>query len=406
MQAGVEESVQILQGIQTAQEVSRGLEAGLGGLIGAGMGTDVVEALQPIGQSPIQILEALGGLSGLADLRFKILLNGAKKAFDFALAPSVVGLGVEEADLEVGADQAGVIVGEGTTLVGVEFARATAAFQRLFEGEVKGAGIGLEVVEGGDDEPGMIVDNGAEVGAGGLTLAGHRGTGGEVGHPEVVDGGGFEGLGGPGDGLTELITTGALVEVVGLQTTVNRAEGGQGGIVFEPLAVEDFDGDAGAGPDAGQEALALFGGKHAGLAAITAGLGMEGREAAAAEGIPPVLQRAHGHDELQAVGALDRSARDRFQGRAQRQTLVNEVLDFGNEGETRQGQGLGGVHRSIIGHRAHPARSPKRGEKMVVWDRYDSGRWCAASLIIPDAGSDNRPAGWSCGIGLERASYR
>jgi hypothetical protein len=67
-----------------------------------------------------------------------------------------------------------------------------------------------------------------------------------------------------------------------------------------------------------------------------------------------VLAAAQGDNELQAVGALDGDAGDHLQGRAKGQALVDEVLDFGNQGETLQGQGLGVVGGGVVVHRLEP----------------------------------------------------
>ena len=363
----------------------RALEPGLGRLIGAGVGADVVHGLQPVGESAVEIVQTLGGVAGLAQERFEILLDRAKEAFDFSFAPRVVRLGVQQANLQIGADQAGVVVGEGTALVGIEFARQTAALQRFLEREMKRAGVGFPMVEGGDDQPGVIIDEGTEVSglSGGVTFAQQVGSGRKVGHPKFINGRSFESFGGTADGLAELITPGALIEIMGLETAVDGTEGGQRGIVFAPLAVEDFDGDAGVSAHGGQQALALFGSEDAGKTAIRAGLGMQGREATAAEGIPPIFEGADGDHELQAIRALDGGTCDRCQGRAQGQTLVDEVLNFGNEGETLQGQGLGGVHRSAFCHRPHDERSKTSRKNKAVWDRDSHAGWGACPGINP-----------------------
>ena len=56
-----------------------------------------------------------------------------------------------------------MVVGEGTALVGIEFAWQTAALQRFLEREMKRAGVGFPMVEGGDDQPGVIINEGTEV---------------------------------------------------------------------------------------------------------------------------------------------------------------------------------------------------------------------------------------------------
>lgn len=149
----------------------------------------------------------------------------------------------------------------------------------------------------------------------------------------------------------ELSVPGASVQVVGSEATVDRADGRQCGILRAPQAVEDFHSDARLGADSREDPLLLLGSEGAGKTAIGAGLGMERREAAVTEGIPPVLEGAQGDNELQAIGALDGDAGDHLQGRAKRQALVDEVLDFGNQGETLQGQGLSVVGRAFFVHR-------------------------------------------------------
>ena len=74
------------------------------------------------------------------------------------------GLGVEEPNTQAGADDAGVVVGEGAALIGVELDRQTAAADGFLEGVMKALGVGMEVVGGEGDEPGVIVDDQAQVG--------------------------------------------------------------------------------------------------------------------------------------------------------------------------------------------------------------------------------------------------
>ena len=67
-------------------------------------------------------------------------------AFDFAFAPGVVGLVMEEADAEVGADDVGVFAEEGGAVVDVEFVREASAEDGFFEGVMEGFGAFPEVV--------------------------------------------------------------------------------------------------------------------------------------------------------------------------------------------------------------------------------------------------------------------
>jgi hypothetical protein len=92
--------------------------------------------------------------------------------------------------------------------------------------------------------------------------------------------------------------------------------------------VEDLDGNGRLGAHGCEDALLLLGGEGTGQAAVTAGLGMEGLEAAVTKGVPPVLQGADSDDELQAIAALDRNTGDGLQCSPQWDALVEEILDL------------------------------------------------------------------------------
>jgi hypothetical protein len=112
----------------------------------------VVDALKPVGQPAVEFVEGGRTVSRATLERLEVLLNGAEEPLDLALAPGVVGLGVEKADIEVGTDQAGVVVDEGAALIGVELAGQAAAAESLLEGGMKTPGGGIGMVECSDDE--------------------------------------------------------------------------------------------------------------------------------------------------------------------------------------------------------------------------------------------------------------
>ena len=103
----------------------------------------VIDTLQPVGQPRIEFLQAGRPLAGQAQGGLEVLLHGVEEALDLALAPGVVGLGVEQADAQVGADDPGVVVDEGAALIGVELARHAAAADGFLEAGVKAARVGL-----------------------------------------------------------------------------------------------------------------------------------------------------------------------------------------------------------------------------------------------------------------------
>ena len=84
-------------------------------------------------------------------------------AFDFAFAPGVVGLVMEEADAEVGTDDVGVFANEGGTVVDVEFVREASTKDGFFEGMMEGFGVLPRVVGGVGKEARVLVDDDGEV---------------------------------------------------------------------------------------------------------------------------------------------------------------------------------------------------------------------------------------------------
>jgi len=70
----------------------------------------------------------------------------------------MVGFCVEQAHPQLGADQVAVGVDEGFALVGVELARQATAQNGFLESVMKSLGIGLGVISGKRDEPGVVID--------------------------------------------------------------------------------------------------------------------------------------------------------------------------------------------------------------------------------------------------------
>jgi hypothetical protein len=72
--------------------------------------------------------------------------DGVDATLDLAFAPGRVRPGMQEPDAQVGADDAGVIVDEGTAEVGVKLVRNAASLDGLLERVVEAAGIGSWVI--------------------------------------------------------------------------------------------------------------------------------------------------------------------------------------------------------------------------------------------------------------------
>ena len=232
------------------------------------MSARVVDLLEPAGQLAVELCERARRLAWQAQAGFKILLEGAEHPFDFAPAPGVAGFGVDQANAQVGADDLEVIVDEGTSVVGVEFAGKVATAESFLQAAQEGLGVSGQSVGGEGDEARMIIEDHAQMSGQRLGVQGQERSRGEVGDPEVVGAGGFKGLGRAGDVLAQEITSALGIQVVLLQPAINGREGRESGIGLLPLAVEEFDGHSGKGADPFQDPLLLVGGQTAGFAAI------------------------------------------------------------------------------------------------------------------------------------------
>ena len=101
----------------------------------------MIDGFDPARERGVEFGEAVDVLLFEAQGGFEALLDGADEALDLALAPGMVGLGVEQADAEVGADDAGVVADEGFALIGIEFVRQAAAQDSLLETVEEGDGV-------------------------------------------------------------------------------------------------------------------------------------------------------------------------------------------------------------------------------------------------------------------------
>lgn len=102
----------------------------------------------------------------------------------------LVRLGVEELDVETGADLAGVCADKSSAVVDVELLWKTAFAEGLFDCVVEGMGVFAQVVLGVGKEAGVVVNEDAEVcfsTASGIVRIKEAGAGAEVAHPELVD---------------------------------------------------------------------------------------------------------------------------------------------------------------------------------------------------------------------------
>jgi hypothetical protein len=203
----------------------------------------------------------------------------------------MVRLGVQEPNAEVGAHDPGVIVGEGRALVGVELGGHAAAAHRFLEGVVKGLGIGVRVIGGIGNKPRVIIDEDAQKGRHRLALGRVQvRPGRKVRHPQVVNKGRFETLGGAAQGLAQLPAPGLGVQLMLAQEAVDGIDGGQLRILLPPAAVEDFDRNGQVSLGLFEDPFLLLRIESARLAFIGARLGLEGGKAALLVVVPLARQ--------------------------------------------------------------------------------------------------------------------
>src|SRR5258708_1830054 len=122
----------------------------------------------------------------------------------------MVGLGVQQAYAQTGANDAGVIIDKGAALVGVELGRKPPTADRFFESLVKGLSVGLQKIAGVRNQARVIIDDDTQLGGEGFSLARRveKRAGGKVHHPEIVDEGRLETLGRPAQRLLEKLAAG------------------------------------------------------------------------------------------------------------------------------------------------------------------------------------------------------
>lgn len=293
----------------------------------------VIGGLDP---GPIPAIEFIDGVDGLEKERWQELGLGAEEIpLDLSLGPGVVGLGVEEADAEVGADNAKVLAAKGGTIVGVQFFRQPAgehglaeAIQQVFESF---AWIELGV----DAEAGAIVQEGEEEGALGFAVrelddrAVHA-----IAHPQQVGQGHGEGLGGAvgqaGAGLETAPIQASLAE------TAMEGAKAEGARVEKSLAYQLLDegpeGEGGMLTTDPKQSLEGLGVDGAMGAAIAAGLVVQGGKLAVAVAVEPGLD---GGGRIEP--SIPRVLGGQLKGLRKRQSVLARLLDRLNGREAGEG---------------------------------------------------------------------
>lgn len=262
------------------------------------------------------------------------MLQGLDHALHLPLAPTVIRFAMEQAQPELGADQPSVAVDEGLALIGVKFAGQAAAEDRFLERVMKGLGVGVEIVGGERNQAGMIVNEDAELSGHALALDRESGAGREIDHPEVVDGGGFESLGGAGleaTGADAFAVVSALAE-----QTIENAQGREQTSGLGPVVIKDFEGDGGILCDLLKHPRGGGIIEDSVFTVIGTEGGLESGEAALFIGVPPVLQ---GADGVKVAGVIGPGA-DGGKAKRFREAVTSAELIFDEVDDLETGQSM------------------------------------------------------------------
>ena len=162
---------------------------------GGAMRAQMVVTCDPAREGGVERIEATHVIAFQTQGGLKITLDGANEPLDFALAPSVIGFGVQEPDAEIGAHQPGVGVDEGLALVGVEFMRKAASQHRLFKAVQEGGRVAGKIIGRIGNEPTMVIHDHAQLRAHRRAFRqtqGHPGC--KIHHPQIIGCGRFKRL--------------------------------------------------------------------------------------------------------------------------------------------------------------------------------------------------------------------
>src|SRR5438093_2052122 len=186
--------------------------------------TLVIFAFDPTPPPLVEFLQRVNRIQKQTGL--KVILQGAEESFDLAAAPSRIGFGVKQADVQVGADDLQMGAQEDFSSIGVELVRDTAAGEGLAQAIQKPTELLALVILGMRHQTRAVVDQRKQAAV--EDRAGReldRGAKHHVGHPELIAQGAFEGFArAAGDGVGGGAFESAIIQALGGQKTIDRRQ--------------------------------------------------------------------------------------------------------------------------------------------------------------------------------------
>ena len=346
LDAGVKERGDFFRFFNRTQRMARAGEAFVRAHVGGTVGAEVVDAGDPARERDIEFGQTVDVAAFDPQRGFEVALDRADEPLDLTFAPSVVGLGVEETNAQIGADDAGMRVDEWLALVGVEFEGQPPPQDGLLEAVQEAGGVAGQVVGGIRNEPAMVVEDHAELGGHHAPIgsAKHRPAR-EVHHPQIIGRGSLEGF-----CRTAQEPAGfdaAPVVSADLQEPHDRTERGQPPPVILPVPVEHRERRVRTLGDRLDDPQSGFLVDRAALSRVPAhGFSGQAGEPVTLVPIPPRLDRAIGVVEAVFSGPGARGSDPQALG--ERDSLLAQGFDVAEDLVAQKREAFFGCWRWIL----------------------------------------------------------
>ena len=313
----------------------------------------VVLAFDPRPQTAVERLDAVERAG--VEVGEPAFAEGPEPSLDLSLGRWLEGLGVDQRDAELGADEGEVPGPVAGAVVDVEAVRQSAAHEGLPEHGQEGGGVLGEREGGVGDDAGGVVDEGDQIGLAAPAAVGDGRAVHDVAHPQLA-----------GVPVGEAAAVGggparvAVEEPLAGEQPVDR-RGREMDVVRHALPPRLVDhgahGEGGAGGLYGDQQFGGLRGQPAGTAAVGARPGMQGVEAAAPVEAHPVAEGLGGDPGAVRAGDVVDASGLVAQPGADARGAGRQVDEVGDQAVSEQRHGLPEV---VVGGLRHVAGLVRR----------------------------------------------